>query len=144
MCPALSESAGADNDSYMRGQTSAAVAPLPGMRSRTPRLIPSERSRWRWPTGYVNASRLQIDLDPILDVLAQRIAARLSDVIVQRQQSPWMRMDEAIEYTRVPAGTFRKLVAEGRVPSHGGRRKLFHRAELDAALGYLDPMLGGT
>jgi hypothetical protein len=36
----------------------------------------------------------------------------------------------------IPAGTFRKWVAAGRIASHGGRRKLFHRAELDAALGY--------
>lgn len=34
-------------------------------------------------------------------------------------------MDEAIEYTRIPAGTFRKLVAAGRLPAHGGRRKLY-------------------
>ena len=50
-----------------------------------------------------------------------------------------MLMEEAIAYTRVPAGTFRKWVAEGRIPAHGGKRKLFHRAELDAALGYVSP-----
>jgi excisionase family DNA binding protein len=42
-------------------------------------------------------------------------------------------------YTRVPAGTFRKWVAAGRIPAHGGRRKLFHRDELDAALGHANP-----
>jgi excisionase family DNA binding protein len=47
-----------------------------------------------------------------------------------------MAMEEAIAYTRIPAGTFRKWVAAGRIPAHGGRRKLFHRAELDTALGY--------
>jgi len=40
-----------------------------------------------------------------------------------------MAMEEAIAYTRIPAGTFRKLVAAGRIPAHGGRRKLFHRAQ---------------
>jgi excisionase family DNA binding protein len=45
--------------------------------------------------------------------------------------------DEAIAYTRIPAGTFRKWVAAGRIPAHGGRRKLFHRTDLDAALGYV-------
>ena len=46
-------------------------------------------------------------------------------------------MEEAIAYTRIPAGTFRKLVAAGRIPAHGGRRKLFHRDELDdKALGH--------
>jgi hypothetical protein len=47
-----------------------------------------------------------------------------------------MLMDEAIAYTRIPDGTFRKWVAQGRIPSHGGKRKLLHWAELDAALGY--------
>jgi excisionase family DNA binding protein len=47
-----------------------------------------------------------------------------------------MAMEEAIAYTRIPAGTFRKLVAAGRLPAHGGRRKLFHRDELDIALGH--------
>jgi len=45
-------------------------------------------------------------------------------------------MDEAIAYTRIPAGTFRKWVAIGRIPAHGGRRKLFHRDERDDALGH--------
>jgi hypothetical protein len=35
-------------------------------------------------------------------------------------------MDAAIEYTQIPAGTFRKMTADGRIPSHGSRRKLFH------------------
>jgi excisionase family DNA binding protein len=52
-----------------------------------------------------------------------------------------MAMEEAIACTRIPAGTFRKWVAAGRIPALGGRRKLFHRDELDAALGYpcVDP-----
>ena len=94
------------------------------------------------PPRYVQSmgsARLEIDLDPVLDELADRIARRLADTLTPGESSPWMRMDEAIEYTRVPEGTFRKWVAEGRIPSHGGRRKLFHRAELDAALGYSDP-----
>ncbi len=31
--------------------------------------------------------------------------------------------DEAIAYARIPAGTFRKWVAAGRIPAHGGRRR---------------------
>jgi excisionase family DNA binding protein len=77
---------------------------------------------------------LELDLDMLADEVATRVAARLADRIAS-QASPWMAMDEAIAYTRIPAGTFRKLVAAGRIPSHGGRRKLFHRDELDAALG---------
>ena len=78
--------------------------------------------------------RLEIDLDQLADEVATRVATRLADRIAPQACSPWMCMDEAIAYTRIPAGTFRKLVAAGRLPAHGGRRKLFHRDELDAAL----------
>ena len=78
--------------------------------------------------------RLEIDLDLLADEVATRVAARLADRIAPQASSPWMAMEEAIAYTRIPAGTFRKLVAAGRIPAHGGRRKLFHRDELDAAL----------
>lgn len=82
--------------------------------------------------------RLDVDLDRLVDEVATRVAAELADRIVsQAPQSPWMAMDEAIAYTRIPAGTFRKWVAAGRIPAHGGRRKVFHRSELDAALGYV-------
>ncbi len=45
-----------------------------------------------------------------------------------------MTFEEAVQYTKVPAGTFRKLSAEGTFTPHGGKRKLYHRHELDAAL----------
>jgi excisionase family DNA binding protein len=78
--------------------------------------------------------RLEIDLDHLADEVAARVAARLADRLPPPNASPWMAMNEAITYTRIPPGTFRKLVAAGRLPVHGGRRKLFHRDELDAAL----------
>ena len=80
------------------------------------------------------ALRFEIDLDLLADEVATRVAARLADRIAPQASSPWMAMEEAIAYTRIPAGTFRKLVAAGRLPAHGGRRKLFHRDEIDAAL----------
>lgn len=45
-----------------------------------------------------------------------------------------MTFEEAVEYARVPAGTFRKLSADGTFTAHGGKRKTYHRQELDAAL----------
>ncbi len=45
-----------------------------------------------------------------------------------------MTFEEAVEYTRVPAGTFRKLSADGTFTAHGGKRKIYRRQELDAAL----------
>jgi excisionase family DNA binding protein len=68
--------------------------------------------------------RLEIDLDLLADEVATRVAARLADRIAPQASSPWMAMEEAIAYTRIPAGTFRKLVADGRLPAHGGRRKI--------------------
>jgi excisionase family DNA binding protein len=81
--------------------------------------------------------RVDLDLDQLVDELATRVAAAVAERIASPPASPWMNMEEAIAYTRVPEGTFRKWVAAGRIPAHGGRRKLFHRTELDAALGYV-------
>jgi hypothetical protein len=74
-----------------------------------------------------------------LDALARRLAARLAEQTADRltalhEGSPWMTFEEAVEYTRVPAGTFRKLSADGTFTAHGGKRKIYHRQELDAAL----------
>jgi excisionase family DNA binding protein len=80
--------------------------------------------------------KVDLDLDRLVDELVTRVAAELAPRIASGPVSPWMNMEEAIAYTRVPAGTFRKWVAAGRIPAHGGRRKLFHREELDAAQGY--------
>ena len=59
------------------------------------------------------ALRLEIDLDLLADEVATRVAARLADRIALQATSPWMAMEEAIAYTRIPAGTFRMLVAVG-------------------------------
>ena len=47
---------------------------------------------------------------------------------------PWLTTAEAIKYTGLPDGTFRKLAACGKIPSHGGRSKIFYRPEVDQAL----------
>jgi hypothetical protein len=47
-----------------------------------------------------------------------------------------MSTEEAIAYSALPPGTFRKKAAAGEIPSHGGKTKIFHRAEVDRALGY--------
>ena len=76
-------------------------------------------------------------LDALAQRLAERLAGRLADHLVGPVLpggSPWMTFEEAVEYTRVPAGTFRKLSADGTFPAHGGKRKIYHRQELDTAL----------
>lgn len=79
--------------------------------------------------------------DAFLDALANRLASRLVEQMADQlavpglyESSPWMTFEEAVEYARVPAGTFRKLSAEGTFTAHGGKRKIYHRQELDTAL----------
>lgn len=73
--------------------------------------------------------------DAFLDALAHRLASRLAEQLTAPYEgSPWMTFEEAAEYTRVPTGTFRKLSANGTFTAHGGKRKIYHRQELDAAL----------
>jgi hypothetical protein len=48
--------------------------------------------------------------------------------------SPWLTTAQAIAYSGLPEGTFRKLAACGKIPSHGGRSKIFYRPEVDQAL----------
>lgn len=76
-------------------------------------------------------------LDALLDALAERVADRIADRLPAPSESDrplWMNTREAIEYTRIPEGTFRHLAAAGRIPAHGGRSKVFHRPELDEAV----------
>ena len=76
-------------------------------------------------------------LETVAQLVAERAAALLAAHVADG--TPWMTTDEAIAYTRIPAGTFEKLSARGRIPFHtaeSGRRKLYHREELDRFLGY--------
>jgi excisionase family DNA binding protein len=89
--------------------------------------------------------------DELIYRIAESIAERAFSMLAERVGSPtpWMTTDEAVAYTRIPPGTFEKLAARGRVPSHsvdGGRRKLYHREELDHFLGHVPLHLapGGT
>src|SRR4051812_9346299 len=77
----------------------------------------------------------------LIERVAESIAERAFELFVEQLTcgTPWMTTDEAIAYTRIAPGTFEKLAARGRTPSpsaDGGRRKLYHREELDRFLGY--------
>jgi hypothetical protein len=83
--------------------------------------------------------------DGVLRLLANELAERVAEQLAPRvaelvsdhpaaHASPWLTTSEAIDYSRLPEGTFRKLAACGKIPCHGGRAKLFYRPELDQAL----------
>jgi hypothetical protein len=76
--------------------------------------------------------------DSFLDVIVERLAAplakRLAGEIQATPLPTWMRLDEAVEYTRIPKGTFEKLAAEGFFKGYGGKTKVYNREELDKAL----------
>lgn len=80
---------------------------------------------------------MKLELSPDdLAGIARDLVPHLRDVLGGADApSPWMTTAEAIEYTRVRPGTFTKLAAEGRIPSHGTpKSKLYFRPEVDAAL----------
>jgi hypothetical protein len=88
--------------------------------------------------GEVNISH---EMWPLLaDDLARRIAEHLAPRVVELMSerspdsSPWLTTRQAIAYTGLPEGTFRKLVTCGKIPSHGGRSKIYFRPEIDQAL----------
>jgi hypothetical protein len=69
-----------------------------------------------------------------VEALAQAIAQRVAVLVADAETSPWLNKTEAIEYSRIPVGTFEKLSAAGTIPSHGGKTKVYNRIELDNAL----------
>jgi hypothetical protein len=73
-------------------------------------------------------------LDELTDRLAERVAERIETVSVERGGSAWLTTPHAVAYSGLPESTFRKLAASGKIPSHGGRTKLFYRPEFDRAL----------
>jgi hypothetical protein len=93
--------------------------------------------------GLLMDGRPHRTVDDTLALLVEQIADRLADQVAPRVAemlsdgsgaSPWLTTRQAIEYTRLPEGTFRKLASCGKIPSHGGRSKLFYRPEIDQAL----------
>jgi hypothetical protein len=76
----------------------------------------------------------------VIEDLAQRVAEYLAPRLAHLasngsgEGSPWLTTREAVAYSKLPEGTFRKLASSGKIPSHGGRTKVFYRPEIDDAL----------
>ena len=81
-------------------------------------------------------SQLADALQQLLDMLADQIAARLTNRQPPRDEeegaTPWMNADTAAGYLDWPKQRLYKLTAQGSIPhyKHDGRL-LFHRQELD-------------
>lgn len=74
-------------------------------------------------------------IEEVASRVADQLAPQLAQIVTQSHgRGPWLTTAEAIEYTGLPDGTFRKLAACGKIPSHGGRSKIFYRPEIDQAL----------
>jgi hypothetical protein len=87
--------------------------------------------------------------DSFLDVIVHRLAGPLAKHLAGEIQAfpdrTWMRLDGAVEYTKIPKGTFEKQAAEGFFKAHGGKTKVYHRDQLDEALlGYAPRLRAGT
>lgn len=83
------------------------------------------------------------------EAIVESIGSAIAKVVIREMRqylaeaSPWMTTEEAIAYSRIPEGTFRKLAAAGEIRSHGGRTKIFHKQELDQDLGHVPPGASG-
>lgn len=95
------------------------------------RILPTSEGRRGIRRSFRRAT-LRLDLDDsALEALAERISERLTPPLTS---SPWMDFEALVEYTSIAPGTLRKLTASGRIPGHGGKSKIYHRDEVDAAL----------
>jgi excisionase family DNA binding protein len=72
------------------------------------------------------------------DVLVERIAERAAEILADRLAAgsePWIDVEQAAEHLACKPRRIYELVAQRRVPVHrDGRRLLFRRSDLDAAL----------
>ena len=74
--------------------------------------------------------------DELARRVAEHLAPRVAELISDRStdSSPWLTTRQAVAYSGLAESTFRKLAACGKIPSHGGKAKLFYRPEIDQAL----------
>jgi excisionase family DNA binding protein len=83
----------------------------------------------------VTETRLTIDLPaPLLDALAERVAALVLERLERPAPSPWMDLPAAAAYLGFSRDRLYKLTAAGAIPCRrqpSGQRLIFHRDELD-------------
>jgi excisionase family DNA binding protein len=71
--------------------------------------------------------------EQVVDAIAERAAELVLERIGEGNgASPWLSLAEAAKYLSVSARTLQRLASRGRIRSTTlGRRRLFHRDELD-------------
>lgn len=69
-----------------------------------------------------------------VEQIARAVAGQVRQLLQEDHGPTWLTKDEALAHSKIPKGTFEKLAAEGRIPSHGGKTKVFNRQELDKAI----------
>ena len=79
-------------------------------------------------------TELRFDIpDELVDLIAERVAERLQR---PTESEPWLDVDQAARYIAAPRSRVYDLVSQARVECRrDGRRVLFRREWLDAALG---------
>lgn len=109
-------------------------APRP-VASPTKRENTNDHSTPAAPVRRVNENQLTFDLpEPLLELLAERVARRVIERLEQPEPSPWMDLNAAAAYLGFSRDRLYKLTAAGAIPCRrqpGGQRLIFRRDELD-------------
>lgn len=76
----------------------------------------------------------------LVDAIARRTVELLADRLPEPAPDPYLTVDQAADYLSAPTSRIYDLVSLRRVRHHrDGRRLLFRRSDLDAALEVEDP-----
>lgn len=89
---------------------------------------------------------MNLDLEQLRREIVREVAAEVVSRMREELDaaSPWLAKPDAITYSALKPGNFNKWVADGRIPAHGGKRdQVFHKAEIDRALGFVPPEPAG-
>lgn len=83
---------------------------------------------------------LSLGIPPeLLDAIAERVTERMVESLPE-QPTPYLKIDEAAEYLNCPVSRIRDLKDQGRLRHYrDGKRLLFRREDLDAALTIREP-----
>lgn len=88
------------------------------------------------PNNQTEPAGLQVS-ERLLQALAEAVSERVIAALrprLEAQHSPWLRLDEAAAYSKLPKNSLYKLTAAAAIPARKARHGQglrFHRDELD-------------